>query len=86
MICIFCDMNCNNFGNYFRIIGLEHDLRQDDDGYIQGKAHYPKKYCYRANIPNTAIQVFRYSDAIDYLLPKEYIKWKKNRFGKLKEK
>ena len=78
MIHIVCDMNCNNFGNYFKVIGLERTLREDENSWIVGNDYYPKGHCYRAS-PGSS-ETIKYSEAIDYLFPGDYIKWVKIRF------
>ena len=89
MIYIVCDANCNNFGNYFEVVGLEIDVVKDKDGFELGSTHYPKVHCYRARgplhvtYPNGDVngKDIKYSEAIDYLLPEDYVRWKKTRFS-----
>lgn len=80
MIYIVCDMNCNNFGNYFRVLGLEYDLEQDKNHYIIENGYYPKGHCYRAKMLSKPLIPYRYSEAIDILIPEDYIRWKETRF------
>ncbi len=88
MIYIICDMNCNNFGNYFKIVGLEDEIKQDKNGYyVPSKGeHYPKRWCYKAKINRVFWErekdnlLIRYSEAIDILFPFEYTRWIKDRF------
>jgi len=77
MIYILCDMNCNNFGNYFTIVGVERTLKQDKDSWIVDKnTYYPKSSCYRARLMGGMNEsIIRYSRAMDYLLPEEYRRW-----------
>lgn len=81
MIYIVCDMNCNNFGNYFEVIGLERELKTNKNSYIVENTYYPKRYCYRARLGIEPYTPILYSQAIDDLIPEDYTKWKKNRFG-----
>jgi hypothetical protein len=84
MIYIVCDMNCNNFGNYFYPIGVERLLKSDKASWIVDKnTFYPKGHCYRAKLFGPDPVKIRYSQAIDFLLPEEYIKWMKIRFKPL---
>lgn len=78
MIHIACDMNCNNFGNYFKVIGLERTLKKDENSWIVGNDYYPKGSSYRVSPGND--ERIKYSEAIDYLLPEDYTKWIKTRF------
>lgn len=84
MIFIVVDCNCNNWGNYFKIIGHEREVSQDETSYIRDNSYYPKVHCYRAKgvkfIPRDFNGTFVYSLAIDYLIPKDYIRWQKTRF------
>ena len=99
MIYIVCDMNVNNFGNYFKVIGHERQVTQDESGYIVKEengcfAYYPKGHCYRAKrVERLDKDIINYSEAIDYLIPEDYVRWQKTRFkeiykvtGKQKEK
>lgn len=85
MIYIVCDMNCNNFGNYFRVIGLERELKTDKSSYIESSTYYPKRHCYRVKLQTQHKKSgsYKYSKAIDILIPEDYIRWMKNRFGGL---
>ena len=98
MIYIACDMNCNNFGNYFKVFGLKRELKQDKSSYIvekegEGIAYYPKYHCYKAKrierIPEQSFagiilnRSFDYSEAINYLLSEDYVRWQQTRFGGL---
>lgn len=81
---IVCDANCNNFGNYFIFVGDDRDISENVSSYIANQTYYPKGHCYRAKglrlrgeIGKDAI---RYSEAIDYLIPEDYVRWKKTRF------
>jgi len=73
MIYIVCDMNCNNFGNYFLPIGLERELKTDKNSYVVGSTYYPKGHCYRAKLSHFegygADHYYKYSEAIDILTP-----------------
>ena len=82
MIYIVCDMNCNNFGNYFEVLGLECELEYDDISYIvKGGSYYSKRHCYRATrLGIKPCASILYSEAIDSLIPEDYMRWKKNRF------
>jgi len=89
MIYIVVDCNCNNFGNYFKIIGHERRVEQDTTSYIVTEesgciAHYPKGHCYRAKGVEFILRdysgTFAYSSAIDHLIPKDYVRWMKTRF------
>jgi len=83
MIFIVCDMNCNSFGNYFLMVGLENELKQDKNSWISyGNTYYPKGHCYRAKLNKEAqdMGIIRYSRAIDFIMPEDYIKWLKKRF------
>ena len=82
MIYVSCDMNCNNFGNYFRIIAHERGLQEDETSYIVDGSHYPKAHCYRGKPAHPIKESFRYSEAIDVLHPDDYLRWKMTRFGK----
>ena len=80
-----CDMNCNNFGNFFLIIGdPRYGLEQIDSGWQFGNTGYPGKHCYRVanNCRYRIEETFIYSEAIDNLAPSEYIKWQNNRFSR----
>jgi hypothetical protein len=81
MIYIACDMNCNNHGNFFSIIGHEREVNIDDTGYYFNKTHYPKSHCYRCKPPHPIGETFRYSEAMDILHPNEFVRWVKTRFG-----
>jgi len=85
MIYICCDMNCNNFGNYFKVVAHEREIKKDNTGYMYENTHYPADHCYRAKPPHPIQETFRYSEAIDILCPEEYTRWKNTRFGKLKK-
>ena len=74
---IACDMNCNNLGNYFQCVGHENEIKKDKSSFIIDKTYYPKAYCYRTHNSFS----FKYSDAINYLLPEDYVKWHKKCFG-----
>jgi len=74
-------MNCNNFGNYFEVVGLERELKTNKNSYIIGNTYYPKGYCYRARLGFDSDIRIRYSEAIDRLIPEDYLSWKNNRFG-----
>lgn len=82
MIYIVCDMNCNNFGNYFKIVGDEHSIREDNNSFIIANTYYPKGYCYKVKgiSPFKTLNTIKYSEAIDYLIPEDYVKWMKKRF------
>ena len=81
---IYCDMNCNNMGNYFRRIGKENQLAVKDGSYIvDGNTFYPKQQCYKAQFYVNR-ETILYSEVIDYLLPKEYVRWHNKRFEGLK--
>jgi len=90
MIYIVCDMECNNFGNYFKIIGHEREVDQDENSYIIKEksgciAYYPKGHCYRAKgvefiRSEYNMDTFVYSSAIDHLIPEDYVRWQKTRF------
>ena len=87
MIYIICDMNCNNFGNYFRVIGLERELHQDESSYYKDSTYYPKMHCYRARLLDAYFdetRLIRYSEVIDYLIPEDYVRWQKMRFRRKK--
>ena len=80
MIYIACDMNCNNFGNFFRIVGHEREVKKDSTGgYMVKSDHYPEGHCYRCK--SSQRDSFRYSEAIDVLHPDEFVRWIKTRFG-----
>ena len=81
MIFIVCDMNCNNWGNFFEAVGLERELEQDEYSYKKPGGSWPKKHCYRSNRFLDENSAIRYSKAIDYLIPEDYVRWKKERFG-----
>lgn len=81
MIYICCDMNCNNFGNFFSIVAHEREVKKDGTSYIFDKTHYPKVHCYRCKPPHPVSSTFRYSEAIDILHPDEFVRWIKTRFG-----
>ena len=84
MIYIVCDMNCNNFGNYFKVIGHEREVTKDEDGnFYKDATHYPRMQCYRIKEFESPIS-FPYSVAIDFLIPEDYVRWQKTRFGGLK--
>ena len=90
MLYIVCDMWCNNFGLYFRIVGNERELEQDEHSYIIENTYYPKSHCYRAKgvefIKNEYnMDTFAYSSAIDHLIPEDYVRWQKTRFKGLYE-
>jgi hypothetical protein len=87
-------MNCNNFGNFFQIIGHEREVKLDDTGFMINSTHYPKGHCYRGKphginkagwdkvYPAYPIsETFRYSEAMDILHPDEFVRWIKTRFG-----
>jgi len=74
-------MNCNNFGNYFGVVGLKRELVHDKNSYIVGNAYYPKGHCYRARLGIDPCASIIYSEAINRLIPEDYMRWKKNRFG-----
>jgi HSP90 family molecular chaperone len=83
-------MNVNSFGNYFKTVGLEREVEQDETSYIikeesGGITYYPKAHCYRAKgmefIRNEYdMDTFVYSSAIDHLVPRDYVRWMKTRF------
>jgi hypothetical protein len=75
-------MNCNNFGNYFKIIGHQREVKQDDDGFIINSSHYPTNACYRGKPPHLIGETFRYSEAIDILIPEDFVIWQQRRFIK----
>ena len=81
MIYIACDMNCNNFGNYFSIVGHERVVIKDDTGYTTNHTHYPKGHCYRCKPPHPISPTFRYSEAMNILHPDAFVCWIKTRFG-----
>jgi hypothetical protein len=81
MIYIACDMNCNNYGNYFSIIGHEREVTKDATGYMVNCDHYPKGHCYCCKPPHPISLTFRYSEAMDILHPNEFVRWIKTRFG-----
>lgn len=81
MIYICCDMNCNSHGNFFAIVAHEREVIEDETGYNFDRAHYPKSHCYRCKPRHPIERTFRYSEAIDILLPNEFIRWIKTRFG-----
>lgn len=83
MICIACDMNCNNHGNYFYVIAHERDVKEDKSSYIVDETYYPKKHCYRVRGPEPG-DIIRYSQAIDNLIPEDCVRWADYRFGGLK--
>jgi len=72
-------MNCNSFGNYFRLVCEESEIAEKEDSYYHDKTYYPKTHCYIAKLPYKATK-FKYSEAIDYLVPKDYNRWLKTRF------
>ena len=37
MIYICCDMNCNNYGNFFAIVAHEREVKKDNTGYFEGR-------------------------------------------------
>jgi hypothetical protein len=74
-------MNCNNLGNYFTIVGHEREVTEDKSSFIMGKTHYPKGHCYKVRNCFGTNRMLRYSEAIDYLFPEDYIRWKEIRFG-----
>ena len=85
MIYIVCDMNCNNFGNYFKVIGHERDVTESRKSYSVGSTSYPKGHCYKGKIREPIdidgeFSSFPYSQAIDELLPEDYVRWMKTRF------
>ena len=85
MIYIVCDMNCNNMGNYFRVIGDERDVIESSISYRVDNTYYPKGHCYRGKIREPKdidgeFTSFPYSQAIDELLPEDYVRWMKMRF------
>lgn len=89
MIYIAVDCNCNNKGNYFKIIGHEREVDKDENSYIITEksgciGHYPKSHCYRVKRVERLVQdyngSFVYSSAIDYLIPEDYVRWQKTRF------
>lgn len=75
MIYIACDMNCNNFGNFFKIVAHERQVKEDENSYIFGDTYYPKEHCYRCKPPHQINETFRYSEAIDILHPNDYRCW-----------
>ena len=81
MIYIACDMNCNNYGNFFQIIAHEGLIKKDESCYIYDGGHYPLKDCYRCKPPHPISKTFRYSEAIDMLHIEDYIRWHNTRFG-----
>ena len=81
MIYICCDMNCNNHGNFFRIIGHEREVEEDSTGFKIDSTHYPASHCYKGKPPHPVSEIFRYSEAMDILHPDEFIRWIKTRFG-----
>lgn len=81
MIYICCDMNCNNHGNFFSVVGHEREVVKDATGYMLDNAHYPLSHCYRGKPPHPITTTFRYSEAMDILHPDEFIRWIKTRFG-----
>ena len=85
-IYIVCDMNCNNFGNYFKVIAYDKEVKEDKTSYRVGNAYYPKGHCYRGKIREPRdidgeFTSFPYSQAVDELLPMEYVRWIKTRFN-----
>lgn len=78
-------MNCNNWGNFFQVIAHEREVKEDETSYIFNGAYYPKGHCYKAKPPHPLQETFRYSEAIDILIPAEYTRWKNTRFGKLRK-
>jgi len=90
MIYIVCDLECNNLGNYFKIIGHEREVDQDENSYIIKEesgciTYYPKSHCYRAKgmefiRSEYDMDTFVYSSAIDHLIPEDYVRWQKTRF------
>jgi len=85
MIYIVCDMNCNNHGNFFRVIGHEREVKEDKTSYRIGNDYYPKGHCYKGKIGEPKnidgeFGSFPYSQAIDELLPEDYVRWMKTRF------
>ncbi len=79
MIYIACDMNCNNFGNFFKIVAHERNIKDDENSYIFEGGYYPKGHCYRCKPPHPISETFRYSEAIDILHPSDYRRWYFNR-------
>lgn len=84
---IVVDCNCNCWGNYFLIIGHERNVGQDESSYIgeDEKTYYPKAHCYRAKgvefiLQEMTMKTFVYSQAIDHLIPEDYVRWQKTRF------
>jgi hypothetical protein len=73
-------MNCNNFGNYFLIIGHERDVKKDDTSYRVNNTYYPLTHCYKCRPSVPVPEKFFYSDAIDMLFPEEFVRWKITRF------
>ena len=82
MIYIVCDMNCNNHGNFFKVVGCEREVKEDDTSYISGSTYYPKGHCYRAQRLRTEFVIIPYSEAIDRLIPEDYVRWQETRFGR----
>jgi len=90
MIYIVVDCNCNNWGNYFKIVGHEREVDQDESSYIVKEesgciGYYPKGHCYRARgvefiRSEDNMDIFAYSSAIDHLIPEDYVRWMKTRF------
>ena len=76
---LVCDMNCNNMGNYFAVVCLQNDIKVEEGSYVVGNTYYPKGSCYLAKLGICKWQheerAFYYSEAIDYLFPKEYARW-----------
>jgi len=80
MIYIACDMNCNNYGNFFKIIAHVREVKYDSSSIIFDGGHYPLNSCYRCKPPHPIKETFAYSKAIDMLHPNEYVKWQGRRF------
>jgi len=78
-------MNCNNFGNFFKVIAHEREIKEDKTSYIYEDTHYPKGQCYRGKPPHPISEIFRYSEAIDILHPNEYTRWIVNRFSNFRK-
>lgn len=81
MIYICCDMNCDNFGNFFKIIGHERKVKKDKNGFMIDSTHYPLGACYRGKPPHPFKETFRYSEAIDILHPEDFVVWQQRRFN-----
>jgi len=88
MLYIVCDMNCNSYGSYFKVVGLDGEVREEGNSYYVPSTgdHYPKKWCYMARISKVLLGgekdnlLIKYSEAIDVLLPSEYVRWIRDRF------